>query len=202
MIAKGVVGADLELERCLARASADHRRLCPRQVLGARIGQHAGVLFNIDLPQSAKRLLAIVETDGCAVDGIASATGCTVGRRTMRVLDHGKVAATFVDTRTGAAVRVWPHPEARTLAAGYAPGARDRWHAQRDGYRRMPVSELLLARPVRLTMPLPALLGQAGVRVDCAGCGEEIMNQREVQRADQVLCRACAGEAYATPLIE
>jgi hypothetical protein len=27
-------------------------------------------------------------------------------------------------------------------------------------------------------------------------CGEEIINEREVHRAGDVLCRGCAGEAY------
>jgi formylmethanofuran dehydrogenase subunit E len=45
-------------------------------------------------------LLTILETDGCAADGVSAATGCWVGRRTLRVEDFGKVAATFVDTQT------------------------------------------------------------------------------------------------------
>ncbi|MCC6175174.1 MAG: formylmethanofuran dehydrogenase, partial [Chloroflexi bacterium] len=39
-----------------------HARLCPRQILGARIGLYAGELLGLDLPQTDKRLLAIVET--------------------------------------------------------------------------------------------------------------------------------------------
>lgn len=40
----------------------------------------------------------IFETDGCAVDGLIAATDCRVGSRTLRILDFGKVAATFTDT--------------------------------------------------------------------------------------------------------
>ena len=44
-------------------------------------------------------------TDGCLIDGIAVATGCWVGNRTLRVVDYGKSAATFVDTATQRAPR-------------------------------------------------------------------------------------------------
>ncbi|HEX8967157.1 MAG TPA: FmdE family protein, partial [Chloroflexota bacterium] len=111
-----------------------HPRVCPRQVLGARIGQRAGDLLGLALPRSDKRLVAIVEMDGCFADGVSVATGCWLGRRTLRMVDYGKVAATFIDRRTGRGVRIWPHPQARMLAERYAPDAPDRWHAQLQGY--------------------------------------------------------------------
>src|SRR5262245_57508692 len=86
------------LKEILRVSSAQHRRLCPRQVLGARMGMLAGDVLGVKLPQTDKRLLTIVETDGCMVDGIVAATHCRLGRRTLRVEDYGKVAATFVDT--------------------------------------------------------------------------------------------------------
>jgi len=96
------------LSELLDASAALHQHLCPRQVLGVRLGMLAGQLFELDLPQTDKRLLAIVETDGCAADGIAVAAGCWVGRRTLRVEDYGKVAATFADTETGRTLRIAP----------------------------------------------------------------------------------------------
>lgn len=184
------------LVELLQAAAARHRHLCPRQVLGVRMGMWAGDLLQLDLPQSDKRLLTIVETDGCFCDGVAVATNCWVGRRTMRIEDYGKVAATFVDTQRGEAVRVWPHPEARQRAAVYAPNAANRWQAMLIGYQNMPMSELLLMRPVALVQPLAAIISRAGRRVVCASCGEEILNEREVNHAGRPLCRSCAGDSY------
>lgn len=184
------------MRQILERLVPLHTRLCPRQVLGARMGLLGGALLGLELPRRDKRLLTIIETDGCFADGVIEATGCRVGRRTLRVVDHGKVAAVFVDVHTGQAVRAWPRPGARQLACLYAPAAPDRWHAQLDAYQRMPTSELLAARPVELLTPLQALLGRAGLHVECPNCGEEIMNDRHVQRGDEVLCRGCAGERY------
>ena len=83
------------LTELLKESAALHRHLCPRQVLGVRMGLLAAEVMGLDLPQTDKRLLTIIETDGCAADGISVATGCWVGRRTLRVEDYGKVAATF-----------------------------------------------------------------------------------------------------------
>lgn len=179
-----------------ASAALHHHHLCPRQVLGVRMGMLAGRLLGLDLPQTGKRLLTIVETDGCGADGIAVATGCWVGRRTLRIEDYGKVAATFVDTCSEVALRIAPGRESRQLAAAYAPEAGHRWDAYLLGYQRMPDDLLFTWQEVTLPAPVQAILGQPGVRIDCQVCGEEIMNQREVVLEGKVLCRACASGAY------
>ncbi|MGB9632614.1 MAG: FmdE family protein [Chloroflexaceae bacterium] len=187
------------LREALEQSAAMHRHLCPRQVLGARMGLYAGELLGLELPRADKRLFTFVETDGCFADGVSTATGCWLGRRTLRLIDLGKVAATVVDTRTGQAIRMHPHPEARVLARSYAPNARSRWHAYLEAYQIMPVAELLVARPVTLTLDLAALIGRNGIRTQCEQCGEEIINQREVLRAGRVLCPGCAGQgAYCS----
>lgn len=184
------------LDELLRDSAAHHARLCPRQVLGVRMGMLAASLLDLDLPQSDKRLLAIAETDGCLLDGLSASTGCYAGRRTLRVKDFGKIAATFVDTRTERTVRIAPRPDARALAWQYAPEARNRWETQLLGYQRMPDEDLLSYEWVTLRMPVVALVGRAGRRVNCDSCGEEIINQREVIWESKILCRGCAGQAY------
>jgi formylmethanofuran dehydrogenase subunit E len=184
------------LAACLDRLAQLHPQLCPRQVLGARIGLAAGEALGLDLPQHAKRLLVLVETNGCFADGVAVATGCWLGRRTLRLVDYGRVAATAVDTVTGVAVRIWPHPLARARALEWAPAATDRWHAQLASYQVMPMSDLLRVETVKLTVSLGQLLGRTGVHVTCVVCGEEIVNGRELVGTRGVVCRACAVGAY------
>ncbi len=183
-------------EELLNQSAALHQHLCPRQVLGVRMGMWAGELLSLALPQQDKRLLTIVETDGCFSDGVAVATNCWVGRRTMRVEDLGKVAATFIDTATQQAVRIAPHPQARSVAAAYAPEADNRWAAMLLGYQRLPTTKLLIAQAVELLTPVTTLISRAGQRALCAACGEEILNEREIIHEDTILCRTCAGAGY------
>ncbi len=189
-------------EELLQKSAALHQHLCPRQVLGVRMGLAGGRWLEIDVPQKSKRLLAIVETDGCGADGIAVATGCWVGRRSMRIFDFGKVAATFVDTHTGRAVRIAPSSATRKRAKDYAPEATSRWEAYLLGYQRMPDEELLVIQEVLLDMSLAEILSRDGYRINCELCGEEIINEREVVRGGITMCRSCAGERYYRPVEE
>lgn len=191
----GVEPAD-QIGAFLEQSAALHHHLCPRQVLGVRMGMLAADLLELALPQEDKRLLTFVETDGCFCDGVAVATNCWVGRRTMRVVDYGKAAATFVDTRTGAAWRVAPHPGSRQNAAPHAPEARNPWETMLLGYQRMPAAELLVWKQVVLTMPVEVIVSRPGLRALCSRCGEEILNGREVVAGGETLCLSCAGEGY------
>ncbi|HQY92599.1 FmdE family protein [Caldilinea sp.] len=184
------------LAELLAASAALHHHLCPRQVLGVQMGRLAAELLALDLPQPDKRLLTIVETDGCFCDGVSAATNCWVGRRTLRVEDYGKAAATFVDTHSRAAIRIAPHPQARNLAAYYAPQAPNPWEAMLIGYQRMTFAELFTWQTVTLATPVEAIISKPGHRVNCARCGEEILNEREVVDGDVTLCRACALHPY------
>jgi formylmethanofuran dehydrogenase subunit E len=137
-----------------------------------------------------------VETDGCGADGLAVATGCYVGRRTLRVVDFGKMAATLVNTKTGEAVRVAPQPDARRLARTFAPEARSRWHAYLDAYQVIPDGMLMSLQQVSLTQSIAEILSKPSARVNCESCGEEILNEREIKEDGKILCRSCAGAAY------
>ncbi len=185
-----------DLATLLEISSSRHTHLCPRQVIGVRLGLAGAEALGIDVPQKKKRLLTIVETDGCFADGVEVATGCSVGHRTLRVEDYGKIAATFIDTKTGEAVRVAPHLDVRQKAYEYAPHQEKRYFAQLDGYQVMPIEELVFIEEVQLTTPIVEIVSRAGVRVNCEICGEEIINEREVCRDDRMLCKACCGNAY------
>ena len=184
------------LDALLGASAALHGHLCPRQVLGVRMGLLAADLLDLALPQTDTRLVTIVETDGCFADGIATATGCWLGHRTLRMVDYGKAAATFVDSDTGRAFRVAPDTHSRELAPLYADSARGRWQSYLFGYQRMPLNLLFSWREVRLLDDVRGIISNAKARATCAQCGEEIINQRELFQNGQVVCRACANGGY------
>jgi formylmethanofuran dehydrogenase subunit E len=188
------------ISELLDESARMHRHLCPRQVLGVRMGLLGGKILGLEVPQEGKRLLTIVETDGCAADAVSVSTNCWVGQRTLRVEDHGKVAATFADTDSGDAVRIVPRCAARQLAYQYAPEAKNKWQAYLLGYGRIPSSELFRVQSVMLRDPLEWIISRPGIRTDCDACGEEIINERELAVEGRILCRACAGESYYSPL--
>jgi formylmethanofuran dehydrogenase subunit E len=189
------------LTELLIKSANLHRHLCPRQVLGVRMGLAAGELLQVDLPQTDKQLYVIVETDGCATDGISVATNCWVGRRNLWIKDYGKVAATFVNSLTGESIRLVPRRECRQQAYRYAPDATNRWEAQLIGYQSMPIDGLFYIQQVKLIKPLEDWISQPNRKVLCDSCGEEIINRREISENGIILCLACAGESYYHQLL-
>ena len=186
----------MNIQSLLDISSRDHSHLCPRQILGVRIGLAGLAALGFAQPPAKKRLLVILETDGCFADGVMAATACSVGHRTLRVEDYGKAAATFVDTGTGRAVRVAPAVDIREQALARVPEEPRHYFAQMKAYRILPDEQMLTIADVQLVAPVEQIVSRPGIRVDCAICGEEIMNEREVERGGMVLCRTCAGLSY------
>ncbi len=185
-----------ELSSLLAEASARHSHFCPRQVLGVRMALAAASVLGLTLPARDKELLVIAEMYGCFVDGLQVAAGVSAGRRTLRIEDYGKVAATFVNVRTGEAVRLAPRAGVRQWAWRYAGNESTPYAAQLAGYQLMPDEELFTSVPVSLDPSLDAILSRPHVRTVCATCGEEIINEREVLVDGVPYCRSCAGGSY------
>lgn len=186
------------LDRALRATEQEHDPLRPRQVLGVRMGFAAAERLAVQPGERERRLLVLVETDGCFADGVSAATGCTVGHRTLRLMDNGRIAITAVNLETRAAVRLSPRVDVRANAARYtASEEAHHYYQQLHGYRVMPDHELLSIQPVTLNFDLDVLLGQRGIRVDCAGCGEEVVNGCEVVVASRPLCPACQAPAAA-----
>jgi formylmethanofuran dehydrogenase subunit E len=147
-----------------------------------------------------KRLVTFVEIDRCATDAISVVTGCRLGKRALKFVDFGKVAATFCDLAEGRAVRVVAKESSKQRARELYPEIADKNQQQMKAYRELADEELFEAQWVRVELGPEDLPGYKGPRVVCQGCGEGINFRREVTRDGRTLCRACAGERYYEPL--
>ena len=182
----------------LDASRARHTHLCPRQVLGVRVALAGLRLLDINptIKHSKKLLMVISETDGCFVDGIEVAAQVSVGHRTLKIEDYGKIAATFLNLKTHQAVRLHPTLGVRELARKYCPYEKLAYFAQLKAYQMIPDCELLSVRWIRLDQDIQQLTGSPRQRACCNKCGEEIINGREIIKSQVVLCAACAGYAY------
>ncbi|MGR0480752.1 MAG: FmdE family protein [Candidatus Electronema sp. V4] len=187
----------------LLEASAKiHGHLCAGQVIGVRMALLGLRLIGIDDPKGAdrKKLYVIVEIDRCATDAIQSVTGCSLGKRSLRWMDFGIMAATFVNLATGKAARVTAREEARELSAKYCPELADKYQRQLEAYRVMPEEELFAAEEVTMDIPDCDMPGRPLRRVQCVDCGDYVQDCRETERDGKTLCRACAGQRYWKPV--
>jgi len=184
-------------DELLADASAMHRgRLCPGQVLGVRMAMLACQLLGIDEPIRDKHLIVYVEIDRCMADAIAAVTGCRLGKRTLKHIDYGKCACTFVNGLTSRAFRIVARDDAREHVWDYVSSRLNKDEAQCEAYKIMPNERLFSIQEVKVDIPEHDQPGPPINRVICSICGEGINDRREVHKDGQVLCKACVQGAY------
>jgi molybdopterin-guanine dinucleotide biosynthesis protein MobB len=182
-------------DELFTESSSLHGHHCAGQVLGVRMAMLGCREVGIDEPKGCKKLVVYVEIDRCATDAVQAVTGCSLGKRTLKFLDYGKMAVTFVNTATQQAVRVLAKDDARALVPLYVHDTANPREAQKQAYRVMPDDKLFSVQPVKLQVPPRELPGYRGDRVQCADCGEGINFHREVQRDGRTLCIPCAQDA-------
>ncbi|MGQ9920962.1 MAG: FmdE family protein [Desulfobacca sp.] len=186
-------------EQLLADSVAAHGHLCPGQVVGVRLALVGLRLLNFAVPPTLvelKRLIIFVEMDRCTADAVAHVTGVKLGRRSLKFVDYGIMAATFVDLQTQKAYRVISTEESRELAEVYCPGEASRVRQQLQAYKIMPDAIMFRVQEVTVDLTPFDLPGPSRRKVTCARCGQVVRDHREVIHNGEVLCRPCAGSAY------
>ena len=185
------------LEEYLDLAAQSHGHMCPGQVLGVRMAMRGLAELGFDDPAKfRKRLMTFVEIDRCATDAVSLVTGCRLGRRSLKFVDYGKVAATFVDLETRRAVRVLARDDSRSKAKSMFPEMAEESKRQLAAYKVMDEAELFVVENVEVNLAPEDLPGRPRSRVACGQCGEGINDGRERRVDGRVLCRSCAGENY------
>lgn len=183
-----------------------HGHQCGGLAIGIQAARLA--LREVGAPAPDEEIVAVVETDMCAVDAIQALTGCTFGKGNLIHKDWGKNAYTFFRRSDGKAVRIAPRhgwhrsdelealmakPQAELTPAEQARAAqlRKEWELQ---LLATDPEELFSVTPVEEPMPHRARLHAS---IDCAGCGESTMETRVRKLAGRDLCIPCFERAFA-----
>lgn len=188
----------LDLRQCLERASQFHGDLCAGITIGTRMSILGLRAIGIEDPmgKDRKNLIVFVETDRCATDAILAVTGCHPGKRTMKILDYGKMAATFINLESGRAVRVVTKEKALTARRESTDEAAD-GVSEAEKCAVMPVDELFEICEVDVDLKPEDMPGRPLRTVYCSVCGEKVMDMREIMDGGTVMCRPCAeGKTY------
>ena len=185
-------------DELLEESTRIHGHICAGQVIGVRMSMVGLREIGISDPKGKDRksLYVVVEIDRCATDAIQSVTGCCLGKRSLKWLDYGIMAATFVNLNSGEAVRITAREEARELAKQYAPQIDDKYKQQLEAYRVMPEEDLFKIEKVKVSVPESDMPGRPLKRVLCEGCGDWVQDSREIVQNGRVLCKSCAFGRY------
>lgn len=172
----------------LREAVEFHGHLCIGQVIGVRIAIAGLRQLGIQDPKDFYDLIVYVENNRCVADAIMIATYRRFGRRTLKFIDYGKMAATFVDTSRKKAIRVHPTELCRKLVKSY--------RNEIEGYSRMTDEQLLVVEEVDIIVPPQELPTAPVQKTACENCGEIVFDMKVEKVGENALCRACAFGAY------
>lgn len=190
---------DLLLEEC----ERLHGHMCAGQLLGTRMALLGCSSIGIDDPRGAdrKKLIVWVEIDRCMTDAISAVTGVRLGKRNLKYVDYGKVAATFLNTENKRAVRIVALETARSLADERYPEIENKRQRQFQAYSEATDDELFKTELVTVELSDFDVPGSPRSRVTCVVCGEGVNDGREVVDANgDPLCRGCHQGSYYSRL--
>jgi iron complex transport system ATP-binding protein len=174
-------------EYYLKKTGDYHGHVCGGIALGTRLTLAAMKALGLDPRVKNKNLIVYTEIDRCMTDAVQVITGCSLGHRSLKPVDYGKFAATFVNTETGRALRAL---------------IRESFDSNRPIEElsrildQMPDDEVVILQEVQVTIPEADLPGPPRNKTACSLCGERIMDGREVYRNGNAVCRSCAGDSY------
>ena len=195
----------LDFDILLREAEIAHGHLCAGQILGVRMAMLGCDRLGVSDPkgEDRKRLVTYIEIDRCATDAIGVVTGCRLGKRALKFRDWGKMAATFVDLKTGKAIRIAARESSKDRARALYPDIQPKNAQQMHAYREMPDAELFTEEWVQVTVEPREMPGYKSGRIVCDECGEGINYDREVTLVGRTLCQGCASPAqrYYQPLV-
>lgn len=187
------------------RAVAYHGPLCPGLAVGIQAGRLA--LREVGRASDTNRIIAVAETDICAVDAIQALVGTTVGNRNLVIHDWGKVAFTFFRASDGKAVRLagrpaWA-PDFQALRLRVQSGRASAAEVARFPQANAAEVERILAMSpeelfeVQQVHAAPPATSKVDGWTSCAACGEDVMETRARARRGQILCVPCFERARA-----
>jgi formylmethanofuran dehydrogenase subunit E len=176
------------------KAKAFHGHVCGGIILGTRLTLAGMRELGMNPHEHQPHLVVYLEIDRCGADAVQAITGCSLGHRNLKFMDYGKFAATFVDTATGRAIRV---------AVDEKDRAAHEKVEQKEMFRllgEIPESEILKIERVQVDIPEDGMPGSPRHKETCSVCGEQIMNNRQIIVAGEVMCRNCGIKSYYTVL--
>lgn len=179
-----------------------HGHWCPGLALGLRAAELA---LNEVGHSKDEEIVAVVETDMCAVDAIQFLTGCTFGKGNLMYLDHGKTAFSFYRRSDGKAVRILARHQAfgelrqqmeplhkKMLKEELSDQEKKRLQEIRaeicDAIMQAPWEEVFEVKPASRPAPKKARIMAS---LTCESCGEPVMETRTRRFDEKTLCIPC-----------
>jgi formylmethanofuran dehydrogenase subunit E len=180
-----------------------HGHICPGLLMGVRVAEFAQKHLNVSQDYD-EELLAVVETNSCGVDAIQAILGCTFGKGNLIFRDYGKNVYTIARRDKNQAVRIAQkfkdkpdHDSIRYRQLNHKVNLTDVEVIEKEKLLKnifeklmsTPFEELFNWNDIEFNLPEKA---QIYPTVQCAICGEGVMEPRAIRTEQGCICPTCA----------
>jgi formylmethanofuran dehydrogenase subunit E len=187
----------------LIKATIDfHGHSCPGLAMGIRAVEMVIDRFGRSMDEE---IVAVVETDMCAVDAIQFLLGCTFGKGNLIHLDYGKSAFTFYSRQKEKSIRIVARPNAigdpddELIALRIKKLKEELSHEEQERLKEAiaertklimeaDIDKLFEVKPSQSPLPRKARILESLI---CQECGEATMESRTRRLFGQTLCTSC-----------
>jgi len=174
--------------------------------MGFRAAQEAMERLDANRSQD-EEIVSLVETDACGVDAVQVLTGCTYGKGNLIYRDLGKQAFTFGVRGRSEGIRValkygamenqapegWRNLREKVFGGEATDQEKEQFHQLHQKFTQqlleVPLEEIMEVSRVPLELPPKARIYST---VQCAHCGEGVMEPRARVKEGQIACGDCA----------
>ena len=178
-----------------------HGHSCPGLAIGMRVAEMVLEKFGHAVDEE---VVAVVETDMCAVDAVQFLTGCTFGKGNLIHLDYGKTAFSFYRRSDGKGLRVSVRPELfhmeddlsglqkKAVKSELSAEEKEALERAREGRIKKimgsDLKDLFEVKPHEGSPPRSARILESLV---CETCGERAMESRTRRLLGKTFCIPC-----------
>ncbi|GAB4285128.1 MAG: FmdE family protein [Candidatus Rifleibacteriota bacterium] len=174
----------------LDEAQRFHGHICPGMYNGVKMALGAKQILEIDYPD--RDLIVVTEIDRCLTDALMIITGCRFGRKTLKLKDLGKFAATFkigkqclrIAQKDGIVKKVMSKLESTGI------DYHD-YKAAAESFLEIPFYEHFSVTENSISFDENELPGKPKIKINCSKCGETVMDAKHVVIGDEPFCKSC-----------
>ncbi|MHA1270944.1 MAG: TrmO family methyltransferase domain-containing protein [Candidatus Helarchaeota archaeon] len=206
-----------ELELILHDAAKFHGHYCAGLAMGIMMGCYAmKKLGAFDISDGMENVIAIVEMNHCATDGIQYVTGCTFGNNAMIFRDLGKTAFSLLKREENSCrgIRISQKPLPWDTLTENLPELNELFEKVVKNRKGTPkdlerLKELMRLNSIKLikrkfndlfdvqniSIP-PQPWAPIEENVKCEKCGELTMESRTITKNGKILCLECSNTSF------
>ncbi|KZX15622.1 FmdE, molybdenum formylmethanofuran dehydrogenase operon [Methanobrevibacter cuticularis] len=181
--------ADLYKEQ-LEKAGKFHGDICGGIISGTKLAMYGLEQLGMDVNKKNKNLMVFLEIDRCMSDAVQAVTGCSLGRRSLKLNNYGKFAATFYDISTGKAIRISDKED-----DNFNP-IEETTEEKIERYANTLGKDLFKIQEVEVDIDENELPGKPRDKAICSVCNERIMDGKQEIIEGKILCKSCLDKPY------